>query len=434
MKRIILLSLNELNFDYINYYISKGFLPNFKLILNKYGYQKTYSEKDYHLLEPWIQWVSIHTGKSYNEHQIFRLGDIEHAPGLKQLWEIIEQKGYSVGAIAPFNAANNTKKSGFFVPDPWTQTKASGEPTLEKLSVAISSAVNNNASNKLTAKTFLHLLKGMYKYVKLSEYPKYISLLANIKKRASKALILDNILADVFINCFKNEKPDFSSLFLNGGAHIQHHYMFNSIAYQGLQKNPDWYCPREEDPLLDTLVSYDKILERLLQLEARLIIATGLHQEAHNEKTFYWRLKDHVNFLKLIGINAFQNVIPRMSRDFLIECNSEDDALIIQSNLERIYADEDELKIFEIDNRGKSLFIELIYPNEIKRGFKIKKYNSPPMPLDFYDYVSFVAIKNGKHDGIGYFIDTGEQIKDEKGEKGEIPVTAIFDHIVSNYQ
>jgi len=430
VKRIILLSLNELNFDYIKYYISQGLLPNLKFIIDKYGYRKTYSEKEYHLLEPWIQWVSIHTGKFYNEHKVFRLGDITQADGLAQLWEIIEQKGYSVGAISPFNAANHTERSGFFVPDPWTQTKASGEPTLEKLAVAISGAVNNNASNKLTAKTLIHLLQGMMKYVKVSEYPKYISLSANIKKKASKVLILDNVLADVFINCFENKKPDFSSLFLNGAAHIQHHYMFNSKAYSGLQKNPSWYCPEEEDPLLDTLISYDKILERLLKLDARLVIATGLHQEPHNEKTFYWRLKDHVNFLKLIGIENFKNVVPRMSRDFLIECNSEKDAAIIQSKLETIYSEKDQLRIFEVDNRGKSLFAELVYPNEITKGFRIKSDTSLPLALDFYDYVAFVAIKNGKHNGTGYLIDTGENFKEEQDE---IPVTAIFDHILSNY-
>ena len=33
-------------------------------------------------------------------------------------------------------------------------------------------------------------------------------------------------------------QPDFSNLFLNSGAHIQHHYLFNSKAYVGDIKNP----------------------------------------------------------------------------------------------------------------------------------------------------------------------------------------------------
>ena len=48
----------------------------------------------------------------------------------------------------------------------------------------------------------------------------------------------------------EKNKPDFSNLFLNSGAHIQHHYLFNSKAYLGNIKNPEWYCPKDYDPLI----------------------------------------------------------------------------------------------------------------------------------------------------------------------------------------
>ena len=41
-----------------------------------YNSIKTRSEQEYELLEPWIQWVSIYTGKTAKEHGVFRLGDI----------------------------------------------------------------------------------------------------------------------------------------------------------------------------------------------------------------------------------------------------------------------------------------------------------------------------------------------------------------------
>ena len=61
-NKIILLGLNELNFDYIKFYIIKVFY----LILKIFEIQppiETVSEKDYKLLEPWVQWVTIHSGK-----------------------------------------------------------------------------------------------------------------------------------------------------------------------------------------------------------------------------------------------------------------------------------------------------------------------------------------------------------------------------------
>ena len=69
-NKTILLGLNELNFDYIKFYINQGLLPNFKKILDIQPPIETVSESDYKLLEPWVQWVTIHTGKTFDEHKI----------------------------------------------------------------------------------------------------------------------------------------------------------------------------------------------------------------------------------------------------------------------------------------------------------------------------------------------------------------------------
>ena len=91
--KTILLGLNELNFDYIKFYINQGVLPNFKKIFEIQTPVETVSEKDYKLLEPWVQWVTIHSGKTFDEHQVFRLGDIVNHPLLSQLFEEIETEG-----------------------------------------------------------------------------------------------------------------------------------------------------------------------------------------------------------------------------------------------------------------------------------------------------------------------------------------------------
>ena len=109
----------------------------------------------------------------------------------------------------------------------------------------------------------------------------------------------------------------FSHLFLNAGAHIQHHYLFNSKAYEGDLENPNWYCDKNYDPLIKILKEYDNTISKILKLNnVKLIIATGLHQSPHKKSTFYWRIKNHNQFLNLIGLDYFKEVIPRMSRDF----------------------------------------------------------------------------------------------------------------------
>ena len=297
---------------------------------------------------------------------------------------------------------------------------------IQKISKAISESVNNNANNKISKSSLIYILIGFILFVSPSQYGKYFKLLKNRKSKSAKPAILDSILVDIFLSLWKKHKPDFSSIFLNSGAHLQHHYLFNSSVYEGKINNPEWYCPAGEDPLLSILDIYDRALERILKLNTRVFIATGLHQVPHVESTYYWRLKNHEKFLSIIQSGAYVNVLPRMSRDFLIECANESQANTLEAQLRTVKLNGEEL--FTIDNRGASLFIELTYSNDIKKGSFIK-INEQLSEIDLYEYVSFVAIKNGEHNGIGYFMDT----KIIYDSNNKINITSIFDIIIKSF-
>lgn len=404
-NKLLLLGLNEINFEYLEFYISKGFLPNFKNFFEKHSYSETTSESKYELLEPWIQWVTVQTGKTYDEHQIFRLGDIVNHPNLKQIWESLEENNISVGAVAPMNGDNRLKNAAFFVPDPWTDTKVTGSKLIQKVSKAVDQAVNDNAQDKLTKESMMSIVRALLSSTPISDYSNYLKLVNKARKHKwFKAMVLDKLLASIFVKQWKKSQPNYASLFLNAGAHIQHHYMYNSAAYDGKHKNPDWYCPADQDPLLDVYKLYDSILAQILKLNTRVMLCTGLHQDPYGKVTFYWRLTNHDSFLKSIGITKHTNVLPRMSRDFLAEFASESDAQEAQKILESFEAGDQE-KVFIVDNRGKSLFVTLVYPNDFPKGSFIK--NEKVKIENFNEQVAFVAIKNGEHNHIGYFADSG---------------------------
>ena len=402
-NKTVLLGLNELNFDYIKFYINQGLLPNFKKIFNIQPPIETTSEDEYRLLEPWVQWVTVHSGKSYKDHNIFRLGDIVNNPKLSQIFEELESEGLSIGAVSPFNAENRLNNPAFFIPDPWTKTVASGNWVVKALYRAVHQSVNDNAKSKLNFKSMISLGVGLLLYVPLLRWSHYLKTILKVNKPGAKAIILDSLLADVHLTLWKKYKPDFSNLFLNSGAHIQHHYLFNSKAYQGDIKNPEWYCPKDFDPLIKILSEYDKQIEKLLKLKnVKIIVATGLHQQPHEHLTFYWRLKEHVKFANMIGIKNFNEILPRMSRDFLVKFNNEKDAVNAEKLLNSLYASNDNIKIFEVDNRGTSLFVELVYPNDISESDSIYSKASKFKLDNFKSFLAFVAIKNGEHNGIGY--------------------------------
>ena len=70
-KKLVLIQLNELNFDLIKkYFLSKNLDILKKISKNIIN---TNSETKYELLEPWIQWYSIYTGLRAEKHKVFRL-------------------------------------------------------------------------------------------------------------------------------------------------------------------------------------------------------------------------------------------------------------------------------------------------------------------------------------------------------------------------
>ena len=406
-QKLFQLELNEINFEFVQRYGDRGELPNLNGLIAKHGLIETTSENIYEELEPWIQWVTAHTGLGYAEHGVFRLGDIvEH--NHQQIWEWLESYGLTVGAVSPMNANNKTRAAAFFVPDPWTATAVTGGNTLKALAAAISEAVNENATSRFSAGSAIALLRGAAHYGGLTHWLSILSLAA---KAASgqpwcKALILEELLWAVARRETRAKRPDFVSLFMNAGAHIQHHYMFNSAVYDGPHRNPDWLIAADKDPILAVYRLYDRILQAIAKEfpEYRLIVATGLHQNPYPRECYYWRLKDHAAFLTMIGCKDF-SVQPRMSRDFLVQAGTLANAAGVAELLASARSADGEA-LFEIDNRGKDLFVMLVYPKLIANNTPFTVAGE--VHADLRSHVSFVALKNGEHDGLGYLIDTAE--------------------------
>ncbi len=399
-KKLIFVELNEINFDVVKSYISKGeVLPAFSKIFRE-ELIITKSESEYENLEPWIQWPSVHTGLSYKDHKIFRLGDCVNSDK-KQYFEKIEAAGYKVGAVSPMNASNKLLKPSYFIPDPWTQTETDGSFFSKGISKAVSQAVNDNSSSKLNISTIFHLGLAFIFLVNPLKMPSLIKYaLSAISNPWRKALFLDKLLHEIHKTLYRRKKPNFSTLFLNAGAHIQHHYYFNSPFVESAElQNPDWYIKESKDPFLEMLIVYDEILLDIFKLNnSSIIIATGLSQTPYSCLKFYYRLKNHKKFLDLLGIK-YNEVIPRMTRDFLISFNTETDAAIAEKALKEIYVD-NQVKLFEeIDNRGSELFVVLTYPHEVKDSSTI---NVNDEIVKLHNFVVFVAIKNGEHQGKGF--------------------------------
>ena len=408
-KNLILAELNEINFDVVQTYCSKhSELTNFKKLFQM-GVSTTDSERKYEDLEPWVQWVSVHTGRKYLDHKVFRLGDIVKCQ-YEQIFEVIESSGNTVGVLGAMNTENRLKKPTYFIPDAWTDTKSDGSLFSKAFTSVLRQTVNENTAGRIS----LYSLATLFiTFIFKINYQHKIEILKLVKNRKNrkwyKALVLDLLISGVHEQLFRSKKTDFSTVFFNAFAHIQHHYFFsaklidipNELRAAAGQNH-------DHDPLLDCMKVYDFIIGRLLKLNSPIIFATALSQIPYIKLKYYYRLKNHEKFLKDQNIK-FKKVYPRMTRDFLINFENNDDRDLCIKALKSIDVDKFSKLFTEFEIAEHELFVTMGFPNKINEdtrfGYTIdengKRVSEPLLP-----YVDLVDLKNGMHCQTGYFIAT----------------------------
>ena len=425
-KSLLFLQLNEANFDFINLYAAKYDLPSLSKVLTWYNVELS-SEASYEELEPWIQWVSVATGLGAREHGVFRLGDMTNS-NLKQIYEVVEEKGYNVLALSPMNAKNNLKNSSLFLPDPWTDTPVSGGWLDNKIHISLKQAVNDNANGNINKLSIIFLLVGVLAYSKKKNWRRYFELAFSSKRdKWKKSLFLDLFLSDYFgKKWIQRQKPAFGVLFLNSIAHIQHRYFKNSEFCLGSKKNPSWLVPTDADPIFDALKIVDKILFDLLKLdETDLLIATGLSQKEYTPFVYYYRLKEHQKFLSDLAVE-YDAVSPRMTRDFEITFLNNEQRDLCFTILSEVKIDD--VKCFGVlEKRQLSLFVTLTYDKEVLPSSKLQ---TPSNSYNAFDVLSFVALKNGEHSEKSYAF-FSPKISDLAPKKGS-HVKNLY-HTLDNY-
>lgn len=223
LSRVVSLELNELNLELVEAYAESEDLENFRWLLNGCRRWSTRAEEDYEQLEPWIQWVTAHTGQPFARHQVFRLGDIRDS-SVEQIWESVEKLGGTVAAVSPINSANRTSNAKFFVPDPWTDSPVTGSWDLRLLHEGVHEAVNENATGSTTALSYLKLLLGASVNLPRERVLSHAVFASRaVRNSRQRAVCLDVLLAEAFIRHWTKSRPTYASLFLNAAAHLQHH-------------------------------------------------------------------------------------------------------------------------------------------------------------------------------------------------------------------
>ena len=397
-KKLKIFQFNEVNFDLVKEYVCRGQLSNFKYFLEKYNIIETESEKKYENLEPWIQWVSFYTGKTYNEHKVFYLNDDRNSDW--SFYNELENKyKKKLALLFQMNLKNSFTKKTFFIPDPWTQTEIHTNSKTKKFFYTLQKIILQNASNKINFKDFWIIFSFSLFKTSLS-FKMFIikNFVKILRYKFYKAIIFDRLCWELFKKSKEVKNSDVSSLFLNACAHIQHHYFLNSIT-KNVKKNPSWYIDNI-DPVFECLKAYDFILGELKKFKnIEFLIATGLSQTPVKEPIFYYNFKNPELFFKKLGI-ADCKILKRMSRDYTLEFESEKSALENLQKLKNVKLNSH--KFFNLKLKKNKIFLELGYEKEINSDDQLLIQNK--INIFIKNKLNFIAIKNTIHNAKGYLL------------------------------
>ena len=205
--RLILLELNELCPSLVDQFMAESMLPNFKRLRERSQAFVTGTSED--MLEPWIQWVTVHTGVPLAEHGVVDLDEAEKLAH-DAFWD--RMHGDNVLLISPMNVKFERRDASIFMPDPWASSQRPSED-IAPLHEFVRAAVTGHArAGTLPAKQALQALAFLLRHgLSASSALGVIDQVLRESLHGSdakwrRATLLDRLLWDVFQHYWKSSR------------------------------------------------------------------------------------------------------------------------------------------------------------------------------------------------------------------------------------
>ena len=318
-RKVIVLEFNELVPALVDRFIAEGKLPNFRRLRDEAIVAVTDAGEQPPALEPWIQWVTVHTGLSYAEHRVF---DLDDGPKLAapRIWDLASDAGRSVWICGSMNAGvRSADIDGLVLPDPWASAAKPLPPGLFEPYLDLVRAYvqeYTRARPPVSRATVLRFARFMLRNgLSLKTARDTIRQLADELRNPSqwrRAVILDRLQWDVFRKFHRARRPALATFFLNSTAHYQHYYWRNMEPDRFERQSDAETQRRYADAILYGYRKMDEIVGEAFDLcdaGTSLVLCTALSQqpmlthEATGGKQMF-KPRDHAAWGRFAGVRA----------------------------------------------------------------------------------------------------------------------------------
>jgi len=366
--RMIVLELNELTPSLMRRFMSEGKLPHFSRLYHEAEIYTTTAEEQPPHLDPWIQWVTVHTGLNFRDHGLERLNE-GHKLEVPRVWDLLSNAGRRAWVCGSMNVGDARPAGSCVMPDPWTTIVRPHPRSLEPYFTFVQRQVMEHTSDRAPSdpRALLRFLWFMASHGLSRDTVAAIARqLAEERSgtgRWKRAALLDKVQFDVFAWYYRKIRPHFATFFVNSTAHYQHLH-WREMDPDAFTAQPSEAQRREyRDAIEYGYREMDELVARVLAMadsRTTIVMATALSQqpclmfEEHGGKFFY-RPVDFGRLTSFAGVRDRYTVSPVMAHQFHLYFDAEEAAERAAERLTRVrYQDRQALAV---GRNGSGIFV-----------------------------------------------------------------------------
>ena len=418
---MILIELNEFNPDLLRAAAEQFQLDNLRQLCDFAHTETDAEEREERFgLDPWVQWPSIHTGKTSAEHGLHHLADA-YKLTCPQVWDTLASNGVTSGIWGAMNARFNRHDNlRFFFPDPWTYTETASEPALNRL-LALPRYYARHYLALSKIKLFSTFCNTASFFLNPALLGKALTFLPFATGKLISQKIGTGFLFSAFdlINaigfrhyCLRNQ-VDFKLVFLNSVAHCQHHC---------------WTDADSISPELQTMFEFlDRSVGLILEVAKEnepIVVANAFSQYCSIENNeFLYRQIDPASFFQSIGLDT--TVEQLMTNDSQLRFADATKASAAAALLQSYKVAGKDLFQASIDSEDdKRVFCQVLVWDDIAAD---EYFHNSSERFRFYDHFEKVVRRSGSHVAKGIVLSRGIKLPETMLNY------QLHDYILENY-
>jgi len=337
-RKVLLLEFNEITWTVADRFMRDGKMPHLQRLRGEGTAAAPEALERPPFLDPWISWVTLHTGVDRSVHGALVLEQDVTTIRAKRTWDYALEGGKSIGVFGSISAYPPRPVPGFMVPGPFApgpETYPKYVEPVQALNRKYTQVHHKNAK----ADTIFDMAKQGVDLLRLGLSPETCAKIAlqlateKVKPHMHwKRVTLQPLVNfDFFTTLYNRYRPDFATWHSNHAAHFQHHYW-------RAWDDTGFTVPATEDEkrkfggaMEHGYRVVDELIGRFMGLiddDTVLVVASALGQKPYSNELYpegkvCVKFKDVRQVLELVGAKGVTDVVPVMDPQWNVKIPDE---------------------------------------------------------------------------------------------------------------